>query len=157
VVVDHGQPSDPPGDLLAAARRATPGWLRRSVERVVVRGGVATESLGDAELGAVVDRTAERIVTDLAELLARDVDDQPTNPLTIFRSALGEITVFLQRHQVPIPPGDRFVAERFPDDPYQLGPATWSDIDDDLHLPGLIWGAWKAKTVLDRRRAEGKR
>lgn len=114
-------------------------------------------ALDGAELEAVVDRTSGRILNDLADLLARDVDDQPTNPLTIFRSALDEITGFLQLHKVPIPPIDRFVAERFPEDPYQLGPATWSDIDDDLHTPGLIWGAWKAKTVLDRRREEGKR
>lgn len=160
-MVDDGQPpnhlGDPPGELLAAARRAIPGWLHRSVERAAARSGVAVSSLDRDELEVVVDRTSERILADLAELLASDIDDQRTNPLTIFRRGLGEITGFLRRHQVPAPPVDRFVAERFPDDPYQLGPATWADVDDDLHLPGLIWGAWKAKTVLDRRREEGLR
>jgi hypothetical protein len=157
VVVENAQPFDPPGDLLAVAQRVTADWLRRSVEVTARRGGIAADSIDGAELEALVDRTSGRILDDLADLLARDVDDQPTNPLTIFRSALDEITGFLQLHKVPIPPIDRFVAERFPDDPYQLGPATWSDIDDELHTPGLIWGAWKAKTVLDRRREEGKR
>jgi hypothetical protein len=40
---------------------------------------------------------------------------------------------------------------------YDLSPATWGDVDESLQEPGLIWGAWKAKTVLERRRAEGRR
>jgi hypothetical protein len=52
---------------------------------------------------------------------------------------------------------DDFQRERFPDDVYDLAPATWSDLDPALHDPGITWGAWKAKIVLDRRRAEGKR
>ena len=105
----------------------------------------------------VVQRASERILADLADLLATDVDDQRTNPLTVFRGAVGALTEFLRVQEIPPPPADRFLAERFPDDPYQLGPATWSDVDDELHMPGLIWGAWKAKTVLDRRREEGRR
>ena len=31
------------------------------------------------------------------------------------------------------------------------------DVDPALHEPGIVWGAWKAKTILDRRRAEGHR
>jgi hypothetical protein len=27
---------------------------------------------------------------------------------------------------------------------------------DDVHEAGISWGAWKAATVLTRRRAEGK-
>ena len=52
---------------------------------------------------------------------------------------------------------DEFEERAFPDDVYRLSPATWSDVDPSLHEPGIIWGAYKAKTVLDRRRAEGKR
>jgi hypothetical protein len=44
-----------------------------------------------------------------------------------------------------------------PDDLYGLGPATWSDIDPAMHDPGIAWGAWKAMTVLQRRRDEGRR
>ena len=156
-MADDGQPFDPPGDLLAAARRTTPRWIRGSIERAARRGGVEITVLEGEELEDVVARTTDRIIADLADLLARDVDAQRTNPLSIFRSSLGDATDFLLRRSVPRPPSDRFDAERFPDDPYQLGPATWSDIDDELHAPGLVWGAWKAKTVLDRRRDEGVR
>ena len=66
-------------------------------------------------------------------------------------------TELLQRRGVAPPPSDDFAASRFPDDPYRLGPATWADVDDELHLPGLTWGAAKAMTVLQRRRDEGRR
>lgn len=156
-MANDGQPFDPPGELLAAARLATASWVRRSIERAAARGGVDPTSLGPDELDGVATSTADRIVAELADLLAQDVDHQRTNPLSIYRGALGEVTGLLQRHRVPTPTSDRFAADRFPGDPYQLGPATWSDIDDDLHVPGLVWGAWKAKVVLDRRREEGKR
>ncbi len=160
-MVDDGQAAhprgDPSADLLTVARRTTPSWVRRSVERAAARGGVAADALDGGELEIVVQRTAEQILADLAELLASDVDDQRSNPLAIFRGAVRGLTEFLRVQEIPPPPSDRFMAERFPDDPYQLGPATWSDVDDELHTPGLIWGAWKAKIVLDRRREEGHR
>jgi putative CocE/NonD family hydrolase len=45
----------------------------------------------------------------------------------------------------------------FPDDAYDLGPASFADIDPSLHEPGLMWGAAKAHVHLARRRAEGLR
>ncbi len=156
-MTDDGQPIDPPGDLLAAADGATARWLRTALERAARRGGVAPGELDPAAMADVVARTSATILSDLAALLAQDVDDQRTNPLSIYRSHLAEPTELLRAHSVATPSGDRFAADRFPDDPYQLGPATWSDIGDDLHGPGLVWGAWKAKLVLDRRRDEGKR
>jgi hypothetical protein len=52
---------------------------------------------------------------------------------------------------------DDFKQHAFPDDTYDLSPATWSDVAESVQEPGLVWSAWKAKTVLDRRRAEGRR
>jgi hypothetical protein len=40
---------------------------------------------------------------------------------------------------------------------FGLGPASWTDVDPELHEPGITWGAWKAMTVLRRRRDEGLR
>ena len=51
---------------------------------------------------------------------------------------------------------DEFDASINPDDVYSLYPAHWSDIDESLTEPGIVWGAAKAATVLQRRRAEGK-
>jgi hypothetical protein len=42
-------------------------------------------------------------------------------------------------------------AERlFPDDPYDLTPGSFADIDPELHDPGLLWGAAKAHVVKHR-------
>jgi hypothetical protein len=45
----------------------------------------------------------------------------------------------------------------FPDDVYDLTPASFADVDPALHEPGLVWGAAKAHVHLARRRRQGKR
>ena len=61
-------------------------------------------------------------------------------------------TAVLVDAQVPRPRRDEFAARNFPDDPYELGPATFDDVDPGLHDLGLRWGAAKAHLVLTRRR-----
>lgn len=150
------QPSEPAEELLAVARRVTAGWLRRAVIETAERAGGASPSL-IAQVDDRVDDEAASVVERLATLLATDVDEQRTNPLTIFRDAVRWPTEVLLAHGVPAPPTDAFTSEHFPDDVYGLGPATWADIHPDLRDPGLVWGAWKAMTVLRRRRDDGLR
>ena len=154
-MTDDARPFDPPADLIAVAGRVTAAWVRRAITRAAAAGGVASDDWSDLE--PVAAATATAILQRLRDLLDTDVDDQRTNPLSIYRTGLGPATDLLRRHGVPEPAGDRFTIERLADDPYQLGPAAWTDIDPDLQTPGLVWGAWKAKTILDRRRAEGRR
>jgi hypothetical protein len=40
----------------------------------------------------------------------------------------------------------------FPDDDYDLAPANFADVSPDLAEVGLVWGAAKAHTHLQRRR-----
>ena len=87
----------------------------------------------------------------LRALFALDVEAQPTNPLSVIRDAVRYPTEVLRAAGVPPVRRDDFRARVFPDDLYDLAPATWRDVDQRLHEPGIIWGAWKAKTVLDRR------
>jgi hypothetical protein len=154
-VADEVQLPEPAANLLAVAEAVSAGWVRRSVESAA---RVAGADPGD---WPGVEELAERVATDLLDrlraLLATDVDAQRTNPLSIYRSSVVEPTAYLRERGVPLPRPDGFAAERFPDDPYRLGPATWSDVDPELHAPGLTWGAWKAMVVLERRRAEGLR
>jgi hypothetical protein len=93
----------------------------------------------------------------LRQLLAADVDDQRTNPMAVLRGAVRYPTRVLQAAGVPAVVRDEFAERAFPDDLYDLAPATWADIDPALHEPGLTWSAAKAHTVLARRRAEGMR
>lgn len=148
------QPDEPVTELLSAAGVAAPGWLRRVTLQAA--GSPPPPGLNEA-VEEMVAVQSVRLRGELEALLRTDVDEQRTNPLSLFRSAVDAPTRLLQRFEIAPPPPDAFAGERFPDDPYRLGPATWSDIDPALHEPGLTWGAWKALTVLRRRRHEGLR
>lgn len=145
---------DPGAALLDAARRVVPGWLRRITVDAARRGGVDQAQL-ELRIDDVVDRASKELLDRLADLLATDVDEQRTTPLTLVRAAVREPTQLLQDLGA-VPPSSPD-AGRSADDVYRLGPATWSDVDPSLHAPGLAWGAWKAMTVLTRRRDEGLR
>lgn len=151
---DH--PPEPAAELLATAVAVIPDWMRRVTVQAAAAGGIDATLFGGS-LDAMIDTESKRLGDLLGELLAADVDAQRTNPLSLFRSAVAAPTDWLRSIGIPTPSPDRFVAERFPEDVYGLGPATWADIDQRLHEPGLVWGAWKAMTVLSRRREEGLR
>lgn len=155
-VQEDDAPPPPARELLEVTTRVAPSWLRRTTLAAAARGGV-TIAPDDAELVAVVGAAVERLVADLSELLATDVDEQRTNPLSLFRHAVAGPTRLLLARGARPPAPDRFAADHFPEDVFGLGPATWSDVDPELHEPGLTWGAWKAMTVLQRRRDEGLR
>lgn len=147
---------EPASDLLAAVGLAAPGWFRRITEAAARSGGIDAASL-DAAIDQLVADEVPRLLAALSDLLDTDVDEQRTNPLSLFRDAVRAPTALLREAGVAPPAPDAFAATAFPDDVYHLGPATWADIDPALHEPGLVWGAWKAMTVLRRRRDEGLR
>jgi hypothetical protein len=148
--------AEPARNLLDAARRFAPGWLSRATITAAARGGIRLDA-DDAELSAVVDEAVTTLLAELADLLATDVDEQRTNPLSLFRRCVGGPNELLLRRGAAAPVIDRFAADHFPDDVFGLGPASWSDVDPALHEPGITWGAWKAMTVLRRRRDDGLR
>ena len=143
--------------LYDAVVEVLPRWLLRCVRDTARRqsGSVTPELGADAE--RMVADAGPLVLAELHELLATDVDEQRTNPLSVLRAAVHHPTVVLRRHGIAVVARDDFAVRAFPDDVYGLSPATWADVDEALRDPGLIWGAWKAKTVLDRRRAEGRR
>jgi len=77
-------------------------------------------------------------------LLETDVDAQRSNPLSVLRGAARFPTTVLRDAGVPPVVRDRFSEERFPEDIYDLGPASFADLDPSLHELGLRWGAAKA-------------
>jgi hypothetical protein len=90
-------------------------------------------------------------------LLASDIDDQRTGPLAVVRGAVRFPTAVLEQAGVPPVERDPFAVRQFPEDLYDLAPATFGDLDPTLHEPGLTWGAAKAHVHLARRRREGRR
>jgi hypothetical protein len=150
-------PDDPPTELAAALAATVPGWLERCVIVTAARveGTVGPDLRADAvDMAAAVGPV---VVERLRVLLAADVDEQTANPLQVLRAAVAAPTDVLRRHEVATVDRDEFARRSFPDDVYGLAPATWSDVDASLVEPGVRWGAWKAATVLHRRREERRR
>lgn len=143
--------------LLAAVDAAVPGWIEGAMRGRLHAAGLEPDAVLSARLDALAEAIGAVIHTDLGALLALDVDDQRANPLAVLRAAVEPANALLAELGVPAPRRDEFEQRSFPTDTYGLGPATWSDVADSVHEPGIVWGAWKAKTVLDRRRAEGRR
>lgn len=140
-------------ELADAIDRALGPWVVRVVDRVhrerllrapSVEVRAAAEQAG-AEAVAVVG-------AQVRALLALDIDEQRTGPLALLRAAVPYPTGVLREAGVPERPRDEFLEQRFPEDVYDLAPASFADLDPALHEPGLIWGAAKAHVHLARRR-----
>lgn len=130
------------GALVEAVEEALPGWVQRSVLRRVPD---PTAELREAARAAG-RRAQQEVGADLRRLLSLDIDEQWTNPLALLRAAVRYPTEVLRAAGVTPVEREDFNRDRFPDDDYDLAPATWSDIDPALVDPGITWGAAKAFT-----------
>jgi hypothetical protein len=145
-------------DLAEGIERHLRGWVVDGVE-------ARMKQWSGSFPGAVRDRAEEagieatRVVgSSVRTLLGTDVDQQGANPLALVRGlAVPFPTRVLQQAGVPPVVRDEFTERAFPDDPYDLSPASFGDLHPSLQDPGLAWGAAKAYVVLARRRAEGLR
>lgn len=139
--------------LADAIEAVLPGWVVRSVERLVL----AYHGRVDAEVAARAREQAARaraeVGVEVRALLRLDVDDQRDTPLAVLRRAVRYPTEVLRDAGVPDVERDEFKARLFPDDPYDLTPSSWADVDESLTEPGLAWGAWKAMTHRARHTA----
>jgi len=148
---------EPANDLAAALDREIGPWVERAVARIMTayRGQVPPATADAAHVAAL--RARVEVGAEIRAFLGLDVDEQRTNPLAILRAAVRYPTGVLREAGVPPVRRDEFKERAFPDDIYDLSPATWKDVDTSLQEPGIVWSAWKAKTILDRRRSEGRR
>ena len=129
--------------LADAVDRALPGWVS----------GAVTARLGrpaPEEAAAAADRARAEVVPRLRALLAQDVDEQRTNPLAVLREAVRYPTDVLRGLGVAPAERDDFQRERFPDDVYDLVPASFADFGPDVADAGIAWGAAKAWTHRQR-------
>ena len=138
--------------LAAAIEAVLPRWI----ERCVARYALLDAALAPAVARASADALGEVMPKVRAVLLA-DVDQQRVNPLALLRSAVRFPTAVLDELGVRPAERDEFARRNFPEDRYDLTPASFADVDPTLHEPGLVWGAAKAHVVLQRRRGEGRR
>jgi hypothetical protein len=154
---------DPDEERLAAYARALAdgvdgalaGWVTRGVEEVLTAQGLPVEEETRRRARAAGEQARADIGPRLRRLLAADIDDQRTNPLAVIRGATRYPTEVLRAAGARPVPRDEQARRHFPDDEYDLTPATFADLDPALHEPGLVWGAAKAHVHLRRRRSRG--
>jgi hypothetical protein len=139
-------------ELVAAVERTVAGWVERSVaQRHRAWAGDVPAPVATAARDAGEAARAE-VVGALRTLVGRDVEAQATNPLSVLRDAVRHPTAVLAAAGVPAVRRDDFAERSFPDDVYDLSPASFADVDAELAEPGLRWGAAKALVVLSRHR-----
>ena len=142
--------------LFDAVAAAFPTWLTAQTRQILASGRVDLDSATTAEIDAVVVAATHEATDALMRLFTTDVDDQATNPLHVIRSATRRATEYARSRGVSPVARDEWDERALPHDLYAIGPIAWRDLGEDVHDAGISWGAWKAATVLSRRRAEGK-
>lgn len=128
---------------------AIPGWVRSAIaQRVLVE---------SPETTAMVDQAAEQaraeLEPELRALLALDIDEQTTTPLTVARGATVHVNAVLESLGVPPAQRDEHARQLHPGDVYDLTPGGFVDFGDDVQTAGLTWGAAKAHVHKQRRRS----
>jgi hypothetical protein len=138
--------------LLETMHVVSDPWLRSLVDRVVAEQNLIDE-IDSERVDRAIAEARRVLLSDLEELLAQEAWDQRRNPLELLRSATAGLTVELAEVGARPVPRDEFKERSFPDDVFDLAPATWADVHPDLHDVGLEWGAWKAASIISYRRS----
>lgn len=131
-------------ELAAGVDATVSTWVVASVARIMVAfaGGVPPEVVAASEEAG--RRAADEIGPAMRALLEADIDEQTTTPLALLRWAVRYPTAVLRSAGVPPVERDSFAETAFPDDAYDLAPASFADIDPALGEVALRWGAAKA-------------
>jgi hypothetical protein len=130
--------------LADAVEAAVPGWVERSVRRRLADAGRPYDAAVASAVAAAAARARDEVGHAVRQLLERDVDEQATTPLSLLRRAVCYPTGVLRGAGVPPAARDEVQERLFPDDPYDLTPASFADVDPALAEPALAWGAAKA-------------
>lgn len=136
--------------LASGVERSLPAWVIQSVERVMAASSLEVPEEVWSASRAAADRAGAEIGGEVRRLLESDIDEQTTTPLALLRAAVRYPTGVLRQAGAPPSARDRFAEEAFPDDIFDLTPASFADLDPELADPGLAWGA--AKAFVHKRR-----
>jgi hypothetical protein len=135
--------------LADAIDAVLPAWVVRSVRRRLTS---VPRPIAEAARAAG-ERARDEVGAQVRALLLTDVDEQRGNPLALLRTATRYPTEVLRLAGAAAVERDKFSSERFPDDDYDLTPATWADLDPSLTDLGIAWGAAKAFVHKQRHRS----
>jgi hypothetical protein len=141
--------------IVAGVERELPGWVERSVTRILdAWGRTSPAERARAERDAVVaaQTATARVSQELRDLFALDPEQQRSTPLEIVRRAYREPTAVLSAAGIPPVERDEFDERAWPDDTYGLVVHGLGELgDEDLAPLQLAWGMAKAKVVRARR------
>jgi hypothetical protein len=141
--------------LADAIEAALPAWVERSVARVMTAWQGDVDAPVREQAAEAGRRAAAEVGPQVRALLAADIDDQRTTPLSLVRGAVRYPTAVLEAAGVAPVRRDEHQERLFPDDVYDLAPATFADVDPALADVGLAWGAAKAFEHLQRHKVAG--
>jgi hypothetical protein len=131
--------------LADGIEQAVPDWVERSVARIMTAWAGAVPDNVAAAARSAGQRAQAEVGPRIRSLLEADIDEQATTPLAILRSlAIRYPTEVLHDAGVPPVQRDEFVEEVFPNDTYDLAPASFTDLDPGLGDVAVAWGAAKA-------------
>lgn len=132
------------GDLADGVEAAMASWVVASVAQVMTAwaGGVDPEVAEAAEAAGA--RARSEVGPAVRALLESDIDEQRTTPLAVVRRAVRYPTEVLRAAGVPPLERDAFAEAAFPEDLYDLAPASFADLDPALGEAAIRWGAAKA-------------
>jgi hypothetical protein len=107
------------------------------------------------ELGVVAGSTVNAAIKSavaeleraLADLLSQPEDEQNRSPLELVREATQPVTAALAALGLRPPPRDLFLTETYPEDVYDLYPASSQSLGEEVWRLHLEWGKAKAKRV----------
>jgi len=139
--------------LLESVESALPGWVLACVERRLDDAFGTVDPLARTEAQEAGRAAAGELVPRLRALLEADIDAQSTTPLALVRQAVAWPARILATRGVPPVERDAFTVERFPDDVYDLTPATMADLSEEAGEAAIAWGAAKA---WEHRRRHGR-
>jgi len=142
-------------DLYQAVTRAIPHWITTQVSEIASMSIDETSQEFRSALAGVAEQTHHLVSQDLFSLLVTDVDAQQSNPLHVLRASTSYATQLLQTFGVAPARRDEYEVRAMPNDVFSIGPLTWKDLGEEVHEAGISWGAWKAATILTRRRTDG--
>lgn len=142
--------------LLEAVIAGTPGWIDRAMTAVIAEQRGVTSAQDRQRIDSAVESVVRTVRMRLSQLLALDVDAQNMNPLAVLRGSTSAATEALREMGLHEVQRDEYDRTSLPDDDFAIGPFAWRDLGEDAHEAGITWGAWKAATILSRRREEGK-
>ena len=108
-----------------------------------------TEQFG-IDAGDAPARATAELMPRIRDLLAKDIDEQRTTPLSLLREAVSFPTAVLRAAGVAAVERDGNDRAMFPDDDYGLTPASFADFGEEVSAAGIGWGAAKAWTHKSR-------